>query len=535
MIINFFIFSLFIYFSSQIIISNGVYNLIIQNFYLQYHKRKVLTINYLKHPNTFFRIQMSYKNYFYIEEISTKYQLIYLETKELIFTKKKEQKINLWEFIKTNNNKYIIKNINNCFVKFQKPKIICDNIPSNEATEFDLIRIYNEILLDSPRDKEILEKEPIDVIIKYIDLKDPNLHREGIHQIQKDYDNEELRYSIRSILKNIPWIRKIFILMPNKRIRYFKDYKLIKEKIIYVKDRDLIGFDSSSSLAFQFRFWKMKEFGISDNFIVMDDDCFIGKRIEKKDFFYVEKGKVVPSIITSKFIQIKKNYVKKYCKLYKYKAKNSRAEQNADIFNYSRFLTYLFVLNIFNITTNNPIFIPRFTHNAIPCNLKEIREIYDIINMSDYKSTTLDSLYRKIDSLQFQTLVLSYTFIKYNKRVNDIPSKYIRIRNSISANYDFPLFCINTGAGKYSDITFYQTKIIMEKLFPIPTQYEIVDYSFQNLSFKLVYSMNKIIINYEKELKLIRKKNSFKNQLILILLLALLKMFIKKKFILDKY
>ena len=55
----------------------------------------------------------------------------------------------------------------------------------------------------------------------------------------------------------------------------------------------------------------------------------------------------------------------------------------------------------------------------------------------------------------------------------------------------------------------------MEKLFPIPTQYEIIDYSFQNLSFKLVYSMNEIIINYEKELKLIKKKNNFKNQLIL--------------------
>ena len=535
MIINVFIFLLFIFYSNQIVITNGIYNLIIQNFYLQYLKRKVLTINYSKHPNTFFRIKMSYNNYYYIEEIYTKYQLIYLETKELIFTKKKEQKINLWEFIKKKNNKYIIKNINNCFVKLQKSKSICENIPLNEATEFDLIIIYKEIILDNPRDKEILEKEPIDVIIKYIDLKDPNLHREGIHQIEKDYDNEELRYSIRSILKNIPWIRKIFILMPNKRVRYFKDYKLIKEKIIYVKDRDLIGFDSSNSLAFQFRFWKMKEFGISDNFIVMDDDCFIGKKIKKKDFFYVEQGKVVPSIITSRFIQIEKNSVKKYYELYKNKAKNSLEEQNDDIFNYSRFLTYLFILNIFNITKNNPIFIPKFTHNAIPCNLKEIREIYDIINMSNYKSTTLDSLYRSIDTLQFQTLVLSYTFIKYNKRVNDIPYKFIRINDSISAYYDFPLFCINKGPGNYSYLTFYKTKIVMEKLFPIPTQYEIIDYSFQNLSFNLVYSMDKIIINYEEKLKLIRKKNTFQNNLILIFLLIFLKIVSHTKFYFDKY
>ena len=532
---NFFIFLLFISFSNQIIITNGVYNLIIQNFYLQYFKRKVLTINYPKHPNTFFRIQKSYNNYYYIEEIYTKYQLVYLETKELIFIKKKEEKINLWEFIKTKNSKYIIKNINNCFITIQKSKTICENISLNEATEFDLIKIYNEILLDNQRDKEILEKEPIDVIIKYIDLKDPNLHREGIHQIEKDYDNEELRYSIRSILKNIPWIRKIFILMPNERVRYFKDYKLIEEKIIYVKDRDLIGFDSSNSLAFQFRFWKMKEFGISDNFIVMDDDCFIGKKIDKKDFFYVEKGKVIPSIITSRFIQIEKNYVKTYYELYKNKAKNSKEEQNDDIFNYSRFLTYLFILNIFNITINNPIFIPKFTHNAIPCNLKELREIFNIINMSQYKSTTLDSLYRNIDSLQFQTLILSYTFIKYNKRVNDIPYKFIRINDSISAYYDFPLFCINKGPGNYSYLTFFKTKIVMEKLFPIPTPYEIIDYSLQNLSFDLVYSMDKIIINYEEELKLIRKKNTFKNNIILIFLLVFLKKFHNSAQYLDHY
>ena len=84
----------------------------------------------------------------------------------------------------------------------------------------------------------LIEKEPIDVLIKYIDLRDNALKRSGIHQIEKDYDNEELRYSIRSIFMNIPWVRKIFILMPNDKVRYFKDYSLINKKIVYVKDRD---------------------------------------------------------------------------------------------------------------------------------------------------------------------------------------------------------------------------------------------------------------------------------------------------------
>ena len=372
----FYIIILNISFSNQL---NGVYHLIINNFYLQYLKRKLLISNYPKHPNSFFRI--NFKNgcsndfYYNIEEIYTKCMLLYLESKDLIFSKKNYESLSLWKFIKTNNNKYIIQNKNNCSIVIKNANIICDNIPLNEATEFTLFKIYEEVILDNQSDNELLEKEPIDIIIKYIDLKDPNLHREGIHQIEKDIDNEELRYSIRSILKNIPWIRKIFIVMPNEKVRYFKKYELIKKKIVYVKDKDLIGFDSSNSLAFQFRYWKMKEFGISDNFIVMDDDYFIGEKLNKSDFFYVENGKVVPSIITSHFIQIEKEDVKKNYDFYKNLAIDSKEEQNDDIFNYSRYLTYLFVLNIFNISKNQPIYIPKFTHNAIPCNFEEIKEI----------------------------------------------------------------------------------------------------------------------------------------------------------------
>ena len=51
---------------------------------------------------------------------------------------------------------------------------------------------------------DLLEKEPIDVLIKYIDLTDKTLNRTGIHQIKKDFDNCELKYSVRSILQNIP-------------------------------------------------------------------------------------------------------------------------------------------------------------------------------------------------------------------------------------------------------------------------------------------------------------------------------------------
>ena len=68
----------------------------------------------------------------------------------------------------------------------------------SKYNEFKFIELYKEVInknVNSP----ILESEPIDVLIKYIDLSDKNLDRKGIHQISKDNDNNELKYSIRSI------------------------------------------------------------------------------------------------------------------------------------------------------------------------------------------------------------------------------------------------------------------------------------------------------------------------------------------------
>ena len=69
--------------------------------------------------------------------------------------------------------------------------------------------------------------------------------------------------------------------MLNERVRFLKSPELINDKINFVKDKDILGYDSSNIHAFQFRLWKMKEFGLSDNFIVMDDDCFIGRPLNK--------------------------------------------------------------------------------------------------------------------------------------------------------------------------------------------------------------------------------------------------------------
>ena len=207
----------------------------------------------------------------------------------------------IWKLINIYNDFYMIKNeFNNKFIFEENNYIKFINInhshldfnifnnDRNNKYMFKIIKVFNEANVNKKYLK-IVQKEPVDILMKYIDLTDKNLNRVGFNQTYKDFDNEELKFSLRSILSYIPWIRKIFILMPNKKVNFLKNIDEINEKIIYVRDKDLLGFDSSNIQSFLFSLEKMKNFGLSTNFIYMEDDCFIGSDLEKKDFFYYDE------------------------------------------------------------------------------------------------------------------------------------------------------------------------------------------------------------------------------------------------------
>ena len=479
-------------------LKNGIYNIILNtNNYLNYGNKKLQISSSKKfEEKSNFRIKKNSNNSFYIIEHAKTNLKLTLSLSNLKLSNDKDNKEE-WNFIKS-DGKYYLRNKKKCYIRYKDQKLICDNISLKYATKFILIKIYEEVN-NSEIDINLIEREPIDVLIKYIDLSDPTLKREGIPQIKKDEDNKELKYSIRSILKNIPWVRRIYILMPNKKVLFLKEYNLINDKIIYVNDKDFLGYDSSNSHAFQFRYWQMERFNISENFIVMDDDCFIGKPLKKSDFFYVENGKVVPSIIAKKFVE--ETYHSSNIKhdIYKLRAQKRKKEQSYPFFKYTVYTTYLFIMKLLkkNLT------IPYFTHNAIPCNLNELKEIYNLVYRSKYKFSTLDSLKRHFESLQFQTFYMTYNFNKYNKKVHTISYKYIDNFRSITGNYNFSLFCINRGQKRYTKLSFRKTRIVMENLFPEPSKYEIYNNTeLPSIAYDAIYEMEKEINeNKNKNLK----------------------------------
>ena len=381
------------------------------------------------------------------------------------------------KFIEVNN--YYLQCKENISINFIKNK----NIIQFNNYIFIILKLFEEGNSNKYYLKYI-RKEPIDVIIKYIDLTDKQLNRTGIKQIYKDKDNEELRYSIRSILENIPWVRKIYILMPNKRVKFLKTEDEINDKIIYVNDKDFLGYDSANIFSFTFNLYKMKRFGISKNFIYMEDDFFIGRPLKKQDFFFYneEERKVKPYLITKYFQERTKfEIIDHYNNLIKHK--DLIHPHSSEGWWLSIYNTEKYFLEQFNIT----LITTQYTHNANAENLDELKEIFEKIQKYEYLNETLFSKERHILTLNQPHFLSLYQLNIKHKKVHTIHYRYIGIELINKIKLNFSLFVLNTG-GNHIPLNrqYKMQKKIMEKRFPFKNNYELKNNDTIKITKKII-------------------------------------------------
>ena len=72
------------------------------------------------------------------------------------------------------------------------------------------------------------------------------------------------------------------------------------------------------------------------------------------------------------------------------------------------------------------------------------------------------------------------------------------------ANYNYDLFCVNTNANDNSNLSKQIFKIVMEKIFPEKSPYEIIDYNLSSFAFDVIKQIKTRADNLEKELQLIK-------------------------------
>jgi hypothetical protein len=174
-IINFFSFY------GEFLIKDAIYNLVYDEylfFNYNYEKIKIeINSSFIAKSNCNFKIKsfLDDKNltYYFIEHKNTNFKISCNEKKEInLLSEIEENKkdFSLWDFINVVNNSFILQNKKNkCFILIRNNSIYCENIPLNMSSQLRLLKIYEEVN-EKTINIEMIDKEPIDVIIKYIDL-----------------------------------------------------------------------------------------------------------------------------------------------------------------------------------------------------------------------------------------------------------------------------------------------------------------------------------------------------------------------------
>lgn len=171
---------------------------------------------------------------------------------------------------------------------------------------FNLITVLKTKALNS----QVIYSYPVDIVYAWCDGNDDNFRKEKDSWIEKLniqgidssckcqwIDKDELKFSIRSIVKYAPWIRNIYIItnsqIPKWLVNYNKnlDYNLPQIRIVDVKE--IMPKDSLpvfNSQAIETCLSKIE--GLSEHFLYSCDDMFFNNPVDKS-FFFDKEGRPI--------------------------------------------------------------------------------------------------------------------------------------------------------------------------------------------------------------------------------------------------
>ncbi|EFH6525606.1 capsule biosynthesis protein CapC [Escherichia coli] len=147
-------------------------------------------------------------------------------------------------------------------------------------------------------EEKIIVNFPVDVVFTWVDDKDPiwvasyNHSREtyfgdtGLHgkDPSRFSNHDELKYSLRCVIKYLPWVRNIFIVTDNQRpawldINYDKRVKIIDHREI-IPEKYLPTFNSH---VIEAHLHRIKD--LAEHFIYFNDDVFVARPLPVGHFF----------------------------------------------------------------------------------------------------------------------------------------------------------------------------------------------------------------------------------------------------------
>ncbi len=269
-------------------------------------------------------------------------------------------------------------------------------------------------------------------------------------------DNQELKYSLRSVEKNAPWIRKIFIVTDEQTPSWLNTDN---PKVKVIDIRQILpskALPCYNSVVIEYFFYKIP--GLSEHFIYANDDMFIQKSVTPDFFFNKTNGYPI--------VRLQRSLSNKYIKAL------------SDKLNINN--------NIYRQTINNAALLieKKFGkyYSATP------HHNIDAYLKSDYKELVENVFNEEIDAVvtnHFRTAddIQRMIFLYYALAIKRGEKKYvtrkeatrIRVHNpdfsSYISKYDPYLFCLND-SHRSKDEDRARIKPFLESLFPNKSSFE---------------------------------------------------------------
>jgi len=305
------------------------------------------------------------------------------------------------------------------------------------------------------------ENISIDLVYLWVDGNDPKwlekkqrFMDKKINTVGRYVDNQELKYSLRSVEKHLPWIRKIFIVTDEQTPLFLNTDQ---QKIQIVDHTEIMPKDIlpsfNSNIIEQFLY---KIPGLSEHFIYANDDMFVNADLDPSFFF--KEGKPIMRVMYDPFTRYKNNLKRALnIKINPYRL----AIENAYKLFHKKF----------------DVIYPIKDHHNISAYLK-----------SDYKAVVEDLFKEEIqathinrfrDKTDIQRILINYYgianktgILKYVKRKESSRIKVHKTNyQAFIDKYNPQLFCLNDSEHA-NDGHRAQIEPFLKKVFPVKSKFE---------------------------------------------------------------
>lgn len=318
----------------------------------------------------------------------------------------------------------------------------------------------------------------IDLVYLWVDGSDPvwrakkNAFEKGTTQITDEarnyarfVDNDELKYSLRSVEMYAPWVRHIYIVTDGQIPTWLN---LKNPRISIINHSQIMPKEALPSFSSPAIEWCIDNIpGLSEHFLYANDDTFIGRKVNPS-FFFNEKGQ--PIVRLKSWTSSKRN-ISLYLKTV------ARAQKLIQQ-HFGKFIKY----------------IPHHNIDAYrKCDIKKCKELFP-----EQISQTIHRHFRSEEDLQrvvvqYYTLVTGNGELRRMSRYNHTTSLIEKIISLLQKNYNYDsrrititvpniqsildkynpaLFCLNDGENA-DDECRQRARNFLEKKFSHKSSFEL--------------------------------------------------------------